>query len=155
MAKQVQDFFKENKIYYAMKFGKNKANFVENKIRIIKRLLYMQLRDKLSQNWPELLPQIIESYNNTPLEHLGYLCPNDIQEEADSLNVQKNQKEYNIKVYNEPTFHEQNKNQYSLKQQKNNLEVGDYVYVDLNEKLFDKSFDIKANKIIAVNTEFF
>lgn len=144
LAKPVQDYFKEKKIYYAMKFGKNKANFVENKIRIVKRLLYMQLRDRLSQNWPSLLPEIVKNYNNTPLEHLGYLCPNDIKNEADSMKVQEALKLKGISTYSAPSYQAQMANQDKYLLEKNSFKVGDYVYVDVQEKLFDKSFDIKV-----------
>lgn len=147
MAKQVQSFLKEKHIYYSMKYGKNKANFVENKIRIIKRLLFIELRDNLSQNWPVLLPKIVHNYNNTPLKHLGFLCPNDIKNEADSMKVQAAQKVHNIKPYSEPTFHEQKNNQQQHQTITTNLKVGDYVYVDMQEKLFQKSFDIKERNI--------
>lgn len=140
----MQDLLKEEKIYYAMKYGKNKANFVENKIGLIKRLLYIQLRDNLSQDWPKLLPIVVKNYNNTPLKHLGYLKPNDINSISDSLKVQKAQHENNIKVYNEPSFHEQIINQHKYSQLSKSFKLGDYVYADTAEKLFDKSFDIKV-----------
>lgn len=127
-----------------MKFGKNKANFVENKIRIIKRLLYLQLRDKLSQNWPAILPDVVKSYNNTPLKHLGNLKPNDINSIADSLMVRKAQIKNNINVYNEPNYKEQKANQANYVKQPLSFKKNDYVYIDQEEKLFDKSFDIKV-----------
>lgn len=127
-----------------MKFGKNKANFVENKIRIIKRLLYLQLRDKLTQNWPAILPDVVKSYNNTPLKHLGNLKPNDINSIADSLSVRKAQMKNNVEVYKEPNFNEQIANQSNYLKQPSSFKTGDYVYIDLEEKLFDKSFDIKV-----------
>lgn len=123
-----------------MKFGKNKANFVENKIRIIKRLLYMQLRDNLSQNWPELLPKVVENYNNTPLKHLGYMKPNDIQTIADSLEVRNAQAKHNVVIYNEPNFRQQIQNQLDYTNKSTGFKVGDYVYANEEEKLFDKSF---------------
>lgn len=129
-----------------MKFGKNKANFVENKIRIIKRLLYMQLRDTLSQNWPELLPKVVENYNNTPLQHLGYLKPNDIKHDVDSFKVQEAQSKHNFKTFKEPGLIEQKSNEKKYLENSHSFKVGQYVYADLEEKLFDKSFHIKVGQ---------
>lgn len=140
----VQKLLKDEKIYYAMKFGKNKANFVENKIRIIKRLLYMQMRDTLSQNWPELLPKVVKSYNSTPLQHLGYMRPEEIKTVTDCLKVRDAQKKHHIIAYREPSFHDQEKNQEKYEENALNFKVGDFVYANQEEKLFDKSFTVKV-----------
>ena len=136
--------FKEESILYKTKFGKNKANFAEHSILLIKRKLYMLLRGTLSQNWVKSLPQVVDSFNNTPIKKLGGLTSNSIQSEKDSVNVDKARKIQNIHQYTEPTFDIQRKNQKSY-EKSGTLQVDDFVYLDFNEKLFDKSFDVSVS----------
>ena len=105
--------FKEENILYKTKFGKNKANFAEHSIFLVKRKLYMLLRGTLSQNWVEALPQVVNSFNKSPVKKLGGLTPNSIQSEKDSVTVDKAQDATNIQKYIEPTFLVQRQNQKS------------------------------------------
>jgi hypothetical protein len=146
--------FKSENIYYKQKFGRNKANYAESGISIIKKKLYMLLRGTLSQNWPSEIQNIVTSYNNTPIKKLGWLTPSSINSEIDSVKVDKAKVENNIKVYKEPTFEEQIQNQKQYELQKKNLQVGDFVYLDFDEKLFSKSFDVQV-KIVTFCYFFF
>jgi hypothetical protein len=134
--------YKSKHIIYKPKFGKNKANFAENAIGRVKRKLYMLLRSQLSHDWVKVLPTVIESFNNTPKRSIGWLRPNDIKSKLDSLIVKEQRKKYGIEVYTEPSFHEQLAAQNIDKTTM--LKVGDYVYLDFDEKLFDKSFDTQV-----------
>ena len=49
--------------------------------------------------------------NETPLERLGFLKPNNINSEIDSVFVKKAREKYQIPIYPEGSFHEQDKNQ--------------------------------------------
>jgi hypothetical protein len=138
--------FKEKKIFYKQKFGKNKANFAENAIYIIKKKLYMLLRGTLSQDWVDQIENVVNSYNSTPIKKLGWLAPNSIHSEIDSVRVSTAQKKAGIKVYHEPNFTEQIKNQREYESNPNNLQVGQYVYLDFDEKVFSKSFDVQVTK---------
>lgn len=106
--------------------------------------MYKILRSNLTQNWIDLLSKICEDYNNTPNKKLGWLKPNDINTIYDSAKVLKAKKELGIKTYHEPSYKEQNLNQKLYESNKKNIQVGTYVYVDFDEKLFDKSFDIQV-----------
>ncbi len=139
--------FKRENIYYKQKFGKNKANYAENAIYIVKKKLYMLLRGTLSQNWVKEIENVVQSYNNTPNKKLGWLKPSDIHSEIDSVKVTNAQIEHNIKVYSEPNFEEQIKNQKLYESNQRNLQVGQYVYLDFDEKIFSKSFDVQVKTI--------
>ena len=47
----------------------------------------MTLRGTLNQNWVIVLGRVVENLNNTPIKKLGYLKPNMITNEADSVLV--------------------------------------------------------------------
>jgi hypothetical protein len=87
-------FFKEKKILFKLKYGKNKANFAEWAIMNIKKRLYKMLRGTLNQDWPKFLSKIVNDYNNTPMKKLGWLTPNSIKSEYDSIKVEKAQKKW-------------------------------------------------------------
>jgi hypothetical protein len=135
--------FEENNILYRVKFGKNKANFAEHAILLVKRKLYMQLRGTLSQDWVTALAGVVQSLNETPQEKLGWLKPSSINSEIDTVRVHKAQKLYNFKPYKEPSFQNQRLNQLE-NEQSEKLHVNDFVYLDFDEKLFDKSFNVSV-----------
>jgi hypothetical protein len=140
--------FRETKILYRTKLGKNKANFAEHSILLVKRKLYMLLRGILSHDWVNYLSQVTQSLNNTPTQHLGWLKPNSITAESDSVKVQKAQEANHVKVYIEPNFDIQRQNQQNYENNKNTLQVNDYVYLNFEEKLFDKSFDVAVLELL-------
>ena len=145
--------FQQKQILYRTKLGKNKANFAEHSILIVKRKLYMLLRGILSQDWIKFLPQVTESLNNTPLQKLGWLKPNSIKSEIDSVKVKIAQKEHNINVYEEPNFHTQRENQQTYELNSKNLQLNDYVYLNFEEKIFDKSFNVSVFQIAFKKTQ--
>ena len=91
------------------------------------------------------LPRIVEDLNNTPLTKLGNLTPNSIHSEADSVLVNEERQKVNIPHYSEPNFSIQRKNQVNYEKETKLLQVNDYVYLDFDEKLFDKSFDVSVS----------
>jgi len=140
--KACKELFKENNILFRFKFGKNKANFAEEGILLVKRKLYMTLRGTLSQNWTRLLPKVAQQLNHTPLKRLGWLTPDSINSVADTVKVNEAKAKANIPIYKEPSYTEQLKNQKSYN---GDLTIGDYVYLDFNQQLFDKSFDVSVS----------
>ena len=139
--------FKEEKILYKTKFGKNKASYAENYIRIVKKKLYMMLRGILNQNWVKYLSIVVDSLNNTPIKKLGWLKPNMINSEEDSVKVDEAKKAKHIETFSQPDFRTQLKNQKSYEANKKLFQVNDYIYLDFDEKMFDKSFDIAVRNI--------
>jgi hypothetical protein len=55
---------------------------------------------------------------------------------------------FNINTFKEPNFEIQRANQKAHSKNKKKLQINDYVYLDLNEKLFDKSFDIQVENML-------
>ena len=138
----MKKFLKENKTFLSLKYGKNKASFVEYGILLVKKKLYLMLRSQLSHKWVHFLSNVVNSLNNTPLKRLGWLTPNSIHNEADSVFVKQAQAKNNVLPPKAPTYLEM---QSSEKYYKGDLNVNDYVYLDFNEKLFDKSFDVSVS----------
>ena len=102
----------------------------------------MTLRGTLNQNWVEALENVVNNLNNTPIKKLGFLTPNMINSEADSVNVSKARKEFEIVPFREDNYKIQIQNQKAYESNTKQLQKGDYCYVDFDEKLFDKSFDV-------------
>ena len=143
-----KELFRKKNIVFRPKFGKNKASISEWAIHVIKKKLYMLLRGILSQDWIKFLPKVVHQFNHTPQTKLGGIAPEKISTLADSAKVFDARKEAGITVFHEPNFKEQIANQKRYEQDASNLQVGDYVYLTLEEKLFDKSFDVKVKKFI-------
>ncbi len=110
--------------------------------------LNMLLRGILSQDWVNFLPKVVHQFNHTPQTKLGGIAPEQISSIVDSAKVFDARKKAGVTVFHEPNFKQQIANQERYEKDKSNLQVGDYVYLTLEEKLFDKSFDVKVKKFI-------
>jgi hypothetical protein len=104
----------------------------------------MLLRAKLSQNWVKYLKIVVNAHNETPIKKLGWMKPNQIHTEFDSTLVDIEKKKHNIETYREPDFDTQKLLQETHIKNNKKLQVNDYVYLDLKENLFDKSYDIQV-----------
>lgn len=104
----------------------------------------MLLRGTLSNNWSSVLPTVTKSYNNTPLQRLGWLKPNDIKSEESSVLVDKAKRIHKIPTLKEATYQEQKLNTENFN---GDLKVGDFIYKDFDAKLFDKSFDVAVSSL--------
>jgi hypothetical protein len=111
---------------------------------LVKKYLYLTLRGTLNKNWVGVLEKVVNDMNNTPIKRLGYLKPKQINSEIDSVFVKNAQKSYKINIYEEPNWKIQLQNQKSYKTNIKNIQIGDYVYRDLDEKLFDKAYDVSV-----------
>ena len=101
----------------------------------------------MTQKWVPALKIVTQSYNNTPIEGLGWLKPNDINSEADSVLIDQAKIRNKITIEKEPTYSEQKLNQ---SQYSGQLKVSDYVYKQFDSKLFDKSFDVSVSKMASL-----
>lgn len=104
----------------------------------------MALRANLTQNWVKYIQFVVDGHNNTPIKKLGWLKPSQIHSQYDSTLVENQKQKFNIESYQEPSFENQKQLQKQHEANKSKLQIDDFVYLDLNEKLFDKSFDIQV-----------
>lgn len=142
---EVKKLLKHENIVHRFKFHPNKASAVEHFIGILKKRIYMRLRGTLSKDWVSALRQVTAQMNNTPLKHLGWLKPSEINSVADSVKVFEAKRKHGIPILHEPSFEVQIKNQQKYEQNaKNLLQKGSYCYLDFDEKLFDKSYDVSV-----------
>ena len=111
----------------------------------------MLLRGTLSQDWPKYLPEVTKALNNTPIKTLGWLKPSSIHGESDSQKVRIAKQSANISTYTEPSFQKQEENQHQYENSSNTLQVNDFVYLDFDEKLFDKSFDVSVSSNVLLH----
>ena len=145
--KKINLYLKSHNSFIKFKYGQNKASVSEYGILLVKRKLYMTLRAQLSNDWCAYIQTVVNGLNNTPLKKLGWKTPNSIHDEADSVAIDKARKLNKIPTFELPTYQKQHENQ---KNYKGDLKVGDYVYIDFNEELFQKSFDVSVCKKIEV-----
>jgi len=145
VSSQAKGLYKHFKIYYKSKFGRNKASFAERYIYIVKRKLYMLLRSQLSENWVKFIKVVVEGFNNTPIKKLGYLKPNEIKSERDSVQIDINNSSKASSYL--PSFTIQQTNQKLYEDNKNLLQPGDFCYKFYDEKLFDKKYNISVRMI--------
>lgn len=142
--KEVKNLLKEHNILLKLKYGKNKAAIAEHYIFLVKKRLFMLLRGTLSQDWPKYLYKVVSDMNNTPIEKLGFQTPNSVTSIYDSVIIRSAQKIHNIEHQTEPNLKQQAENEQNFLQQKNALKIGSFCYLDFDEKLFDKSFDVSV-----------
>jgi hypothetical protein len=141
-------FFKKEKNFFKAKFGKNKANFAEWGIMVIKKRLYKMLRGNLTHNWVNYIKKIATDYNETPLKKLGWMKPNSIHSQFDSVLVEEAQRSAKVTPYREPDIETRKINEENYLKNSKNLQVGTYVYLDFNESLFGKSFDVQVRRFL-------
>jgi len=100
----------------------------------------MLLRGTLSNKWAAQVQNEVTSFNKTPIERLGWLVPNSINSELDSVKVDEARWKHNIETYTEPNFETQIKNQ-ALYIAEKNLLGNDFVY-----KNFDITYDVSVRE---------
>lgn len=148
--KSISYFIELNGRFHSLEKGTNNlqlttlAAIAENCILKIKRRLYMILRGSLSRDWVKFLPNVIRDINNTPVQRLGWLKPNDIVSEESSVLVDEAKRQHKVPILKEPTYEEQKLNTETAKTT-TDLKQFDYVYKQFDSKLFDKSFDVSVN----------
>jgi hypothetical protein len=139
-------YFESKHILLTYKYGKNKANFSEFGVYLVKKRLWMLMRSKLTSNWPKYLQAIVDALNQRPLKRIGYLKPADINSDLDDIKVQQALSDHKIEPYRQPDWRTQEKNQTDYENStKNVLQVGTYVYADQKQQVFNKSFYIQVS----------
>ena len=109
------------------------------------------MRSKVSDDWVHFLPLVVNALNKKPIKALGYRSPSEINSEWDDFKVRESQKAEKVKVYQEPDWKTQNKNQENyLKDKRKHLQPGTFVYVDKKVGIFNKSFFAQVSSILVL-----
>ena len=149
--KSTKELFTKFHILFRTKRGLHKASIVESAIKRVKRKLYIFLRSHLTQHWTKYFQDVINSLNLIPMKKLGNLRPIEIQNEAGSVLIDKSLKSNNIPIPKDPTYKIQLKSAQNYENESRInpklLKTGDYVYKNIKEDLFSKSFDIQVKSL--------
>lgn len=140
----LKSFFAEKGILLTLKTGKNKANFSEYGIYLVKKRLFMLLRSKLSKNWPKYLQDITNALNQRHLSRIGNLQPQSVNSFLDDVKVQEALKTKPSDLPPEPSWQEQEKNTQNYESSSNPFKIGSYVFLDEKQSVFNKSFHIQV-----------
>ncbi len=131
-------FFHKQKIFWAPKISIHKACFSEFFIYKIRRTLSVKLRQHLTDDWPSLLPSVLQTINGRYASRIGGLKPSEISGPNDDWIVGQAVGE---DKFSSPTYEQQEKNQKQALESKSSkyLHRGDYVYLDKKRSPFQKS----------------
>jgi len=143
--KVMKEYYLENKVYYKTKFGHNKASVAENAIYVVKRKLFMMLRQFLSKDWVKYLPTVTESLNLQPRPALGYLSPSQVTSPFDDPTLERAKRLHHVPERKEPSVEEMIKNQKDFDKSNSAFKPGSFVYKNFLPNSFDKSYDTQVN----------
>jgi len=116
---------------------------------MIKRRLYLTLRTKLTKDWVQYLPLVIDNLNQRHVKSLGGFQPKDDNFLWDDVKIRKAQDAKNVQVYKEPNLDEKKKNQKNYESKKNNpFKPGAYVYLDHKTTAFDKAYEAQISILL-------
>lgn len=144
-----KQYYKKNNIYYHQKTGINKASFAEHAIFVVKRKLFMMMRQKRSTNWPVFLKVVTDNLNLQPRPALGYMSPAQIQSPMDDPTVERAKQRHHVPERTDPSAEEQKRNQDEFNKSDSPFKVGNYVYKNFLPQKFDKSYDTQVSKTVS------
>ena len=133
-------YFEKHNIRFHIKQGKVKAGFSEYAIYLIKRRLYCALREGLTTNWIDLLPEIVQVINATPRRYLGGLTPDTFSSPFENHILDDR-----IGISHLPPFTEWWHNRETYLANDHLLQKNDYVYANsYPDSKFSKSYDVQV-----------
>jgi len=107
--------------------------------------LYLILQSEQTNNWPKYIKTVVQHLNETPVQKLGYIAPNEINSFLDDYKARDAQLEHSIIPVKGPTLIQRKKNEAIYKSAKNVLQTGDLVYLDEKETAFTKQYKRKVS----------
>ena len=138
----MKNYFEKHNIRFHIKQGKIKAGFSEYAIYLIKRRLYCALREGLTRNWIDLLPEVIQVINATPRHYLGGLTPDTFSSPFDNHILDDR-----IGISHLPPFNTWWNNRETYLSNESFLQKNDYVYANsYPDSKFSKSFDVQVSQ---------
>lgn len=133
------------KVYWKVKYGRNKAFLAERAIHRIKTVLFRMCRVEMDDEWEKFLPVVVQHYNDTPLKAIGGVKPGDIKSPLDDPLIDEKMSSPKL-----PSPKEMDAQQRAYEADDKKLQVGQYVFADAKESLFDKSFEIKREQVFKI-----
>lgn len=122
--KEFNEYCKENNIIQYHTYGNAKSSIVERYNRTIKTNLYKLFMVNRSNNWVDILPDVVKKYNNTKHRVIG-MTP------SDAMNLNKDQ----IKELYKKQYGNQKKPKGAPK-----FKIGDYVRISRIKDTFEKGY---------------
>ncbi len=107
---------------------------------MVKRRLYRLMRTLYTKDWPTYLQAIVQAINNSPNSAIGFLKPSQIKSPLDDPLIDNV-----VGVPQDASFQTQVENQRHYEKNKNNLQIGDHVYLDFPAATMEKGFDSPVN----------
>ncbi len=131
-------FFEQQKIFFKVKIGRNKASFAEYGIHLVKTRLFRLLRTLRSQDWPRYLPDVVHAINHSSNSAIGGLFPSDIKKPTDGPKIDQA-----IGLPKDVPFQKQilNQKRYEQSQNKKKIKKNDFVFVDFGPAAMAKGYD--------------
>ena len=109
------------------------------------------MRRYRTSDWVSLLPRAVELLNSRPMTRNGGVPPEDINSFLDDPIVREAREEHGVQ-FPEPNRQEEIQSQENFEKletstgpEKPKLTVGSFVYLDKQQKVFDKSFNLRVS----------
>ena len=125
---RMQEYFRENEIQFMTPYGNTKCAFVERFIETFKRMIWRYMTDKATYRYIDVLPKLVDTYNNTYHRSIG-MAPSQVSEQ--------NAKNVFTYMYGDPLSY---KIKNKKKKRNYKFKVGDYVRVANYKWPFKKGY---------------
>ena len=123
--KEMKAWLKKEKISLYHTFGEHKASVVERFNRTLKTLMYKRFTEEQTGRWLEMLPELLEKYNNTKHSTIGATPSEVLDYDKDDVNALKE------KLYGSHNQQQKKKNKFRL---------GDWVRISKVKRTFEKGY---------------
>lgn len=121
----------------------------EHAIYEVKTKLYLMMRRYRTSDWVALLPRAVEMLNARPMTRNGGVPPEEVNSFLDDPVLREAREEQGVQ-FPEPNRQEEIQSQEDFAKSeagpsKPTLTVGSFVYLDKQQKVFDKSFNLRVS----------
>lgn len=102
------------------------------------------MRHYRSANWVQLLPTAVNLINSQPMLRNGGIPPNQINSFFDDVKLREARLEHHVN-FPEPNRKSEKEEEQIHQSSNSDLKIGAYVYLEKEEKTFQKSFELKVS----------
>ncbi len=99
----------------------------------------------MTKKWPDFLEQVVTNINNIPCKAIAGLKPADINFREDTLKVDKK-----MGIHPDISLETQKKQQEQYEAIPENLQVGNYVFLDFVKKSLSKGYDTSNRQLYII-----